>query len=582
MRVALLLAALLAGCMTPAPHFEPDAALTIWPRGVHPWPSGDEWPAGLSGPFELLELERVQVPSHDGTPLDGWIRRPAVPEGVQVPVVLSTSPYFGQLYATPDHPAVPGEGSLPSSRIVAEGFAVAEFSVRGTGNSGGCFSMLGEAERKDAAFLVEWLASQEWSNGRVGMTGGSYDGTTPWQAAVQNPPSLKTIVPVASLTDLYLWHHTVNGAAIAIGPAFQSAYVGITSYLPPLLGAPTAATVDHAPRLPERTCEETRRVVEETWSGTGDDRDGAFWEERRIHDEMANVTAAVWIAHGFYDRRSHRGGSMQEDDAYWSTLTSPKRAILGPWGHEDPAKETWTDDLVAWFDFWLKGEGEPPGVGLVEVQDTDRAWREARAWPPEGTHREVLYADSRALTPAPGVGDATFPAIPSSPEAVLCAGGEAYLSEPLGEPAFLAGEPFAFLRLSTDQPGGLVQVTLFDVPPEGCATATRIAIGAADLRFLSGNYVAEPFPVGEPTSVRIDFHDVAHALAAGHRVALVVNGHDPRDFFPHAPYAPMVTIHADGSEASSHVVLPIAEGTVGGSAPTIPYPPRPFNPIAVT
>ena len=45
----------------------------------------------------------------------------------------------------------------------------------------------------------------EWSNGRVGMTGHSYVGSTPSVAAAQRPTGLKTIVPSAGLASMY--HH---------------------------------------------------------------------------------------------------------------------------------------------------------------------------------------------------------------------------------------------------------------------------------------------------------------------------------------------------------------------------------------
>ena len=44
--------------------------------------------------------------------------------------------------------------------------------------------LMGFAEQEGINAAVEWLATQEWSNGNVGMIGKSYDGSTPWQAAM--------------------------------------------------------------------------------------------------------------------------------------------------------------------------------------------------------------------------------------------------------------------------------------------------------------------------------------------------------------------------------------------------------------
>ncbi len=47
----------------------------------------------------------------------------------------------------------------------------------------------------DAAALIRWIARQPWSDGRVGMYGGSYEGFTQWAAAKQMPKALKAMMP---------------------------------------------------------------------------------------------------------------------------------------------------------------------------------------------------------------------------------------------------------------------------------------------------------------------------------------------------------------------------------------------------
>src|SRR3712207_8365024 len=54
-------------------------------------------------------------------------------------------------------------------------YAAAFISVRGTGNSGGCHNLLGPKEQADISQAITWLGTREWSNGRVGMYGLSYD-----------------------------------------------------------------------------------------------------------------------------------------------------------------------------------------------------------------------------------------------------------------------------------------------------------------------------------------------------------------------------------------------------------------------
>ncbi|HEY3776847.1 MAG TPA: CocE/NonD family hydrolase [Rhizomicrobium sp.] len=52
-----------------------------------------------------------------------------------------------------------------------------------------------EHDGADAAALIDWIAKQPWSDGRVGMFGGSYDGFTQWAAAKHMPKALKAIMP---------------------------------------------------------------------------------------------------------------------------------------------------------------------------------------------------------------------------------------------------------------------------------------------------------------------------------------------------------------------------------------------------
>ena len=52
-----------------------------------------------------------------------------------------------------------------------------------------------EYDGADARAVIDWISRQPWSDGRVGMYGGSYNGFTQWAAAKRLHPALKTIVP---------------------------------------------------------------------------------------------------------------------------------------------------------------------------------------------------------------------------------------------------------------------------------------------------------------------------------------------------------------------------------------------------
>lgn len=576
------------------------------------------------------EIEHVRVPSHDGVELDGWLLRPeGVPASAKLPIVLWSGPYFGQSVPTGDNPAYhdnsdAGE-AVPVNLLLDHGYAVAIFNVRGTGNSGGCFSWFGAAEQKDQAFLVEWLAARPWSNGNVGMMGLSYHGTTPWAAAIHNPPHLKTIVTAGMISDPYLFSHTPQGATstnMGIG-FYNTGFPAQMSFSPPVHGSPEHNTVQHAPVIPERACEDVVEFIAEDVKGAyTDHRSKEFWDERRLIDRFHNVRAAVLLVDGFQDH--YLSGHQIQANEVWNLLPhAPKQMLVGQWGHSFPnhnsyntnwVMEDWNQRLLAWLDYWLKGIGERP-TNLVNYQEgrydgaaTTRTsklpapappWHTAGAWPPPAKN-EVLYLAPGALTGAPGSGLSSFrsysdPRTFSDPEQLLCEAADApegapsalsFITEPVSKPVAIAGNPFAYLQLSSDLPGGIVAVHLFDIGPDfRCASFLTTgadgvrywSAGTADLRFHKGNFTGEPFPTGTPTHVRIDLTDFAERLEPGHRLAVVVSRGDPYDRIG-APYFPNVTVHADGGPSASHLVLPVVSGTLGGHAPELRYPPRPFLP----
>jgi putative CocE/NonD family hydrolase len=75
-------------------------------------------------------------------------------------------------------------------------FVIAD--CRGTGDSEGEFEFFSR-EGQDGYDLIEWIATQPWSNGRIAMRGSSYTGTNQWYIAREQPPHLSCITPSATL-----------------------------------------------------------------------------------------------------------------------------------------------------------------------------------------------------------------------------------------------------------------------------------------------------------------------------------------------------------------------------------------------
>ncbi len=100
--------------------------------------------------------------------------------------------------------------------FVDHGYAVVVQDVRGRYDSEGAFEPLTQ-EPHDGDDTIYWIARQPWSNGKVGMMGGSYVGIVQWKAALLNNPHLKAIFPVVSGYDDYRDRFYSTGGAMKLG-----------------------------------------------------------------------------------------------------------------------------------------------------------------------------------------------------------------------------------------------------------------------------------------------------------------------------------------------------------------------------
>ena len=166
--------------------------------------SGSGYEAAGDAGADGVTCTVVQAPMRDGVNLATEVYLPAG-EG-PFPVILQRTPY---------NRFSPGAGSdcdSETGRYFAErGFATLNQDTRGRYRSEGEFDAMRQ-EARDGYDAVEWAAVQPWSNGRVGMIGGSYVGLTQWQAAIGAPPHLVAIAPHYSSSD-YLQGWTYQGGA---------------------------------------------------------------------------------------------------------------------------------------------------------------------------------------------------------------------------------------------------------------------------------------------------------------------------------------------------------------------------------
>ncbi|WP_156104474.1 CocE/NonD family hydrolase [Chryseobacterium populi] len=99
-----------------------------------------------------------------------------------LPVILTNNIYAGQFDA------------FFGKRAAVYNYVGAVVNTRGKRNSDDENEPF-EHESEDIYDVIDWISKQPWSNGKVGMIGGSYLGFSQWGAVKKLHPALKTIVP---------------------------------------------------------------------------------------------------------------------------------------------------------------------------------------------------------------------------------------------------------------------------------------------------------------------------------------------------------------------------------------------------
>lgn len=147
------------------------------------------WNFGFSQSDNSKEIEITYyqaIPMRDGINLSGTIVKPKNSQE-KLPALFMLTPYIADLNQT------------SADYFAKQGYVVITVDTRGRGNSGGIAQPFTSQDGKDGFDVCKWIIEQPWSNGKIGMYGGSYLGMVQWLILKENPPGLKTIIPTASV-----------------------------------------------------------------------------------------------------------------------------------------------------------------------------------------------------------------------------------------------------------------------------------------------------------------------------------------------------------------------------------------------
>lgn len=562
-----------------------------------PQTTGREY-RNLSEPRHRIHHDlNVHAPMRDGVTLLADVHRPDA-DG-RFPALIAASPYPRQIQ---DLGAPAGFIEAGATDFwVPRGYGHVIANLRGTGGSGGVFGFFDSTERQDMHDLVEWVAAQPWCDGNVGMIGISYFAMTQLEAAVERPPHLKAIFPVAVTADLYeaATHHGLTSAAF-VTPFLSM--LGLTAersdraWRNPLLGAArhllttprihhkfatmngeAAVTMMHALlKLPHDP-----HPWDELWLDVmvkHPTRD-AWWDDRNLLPLLEKVDIPVYLGCDWENAPLHLPSTFTA----WQALTnSPavRMGMLGEYGLTWPW-ESMHIEALAWYDHWLKGrdtgilDGPPVRYYLPGSDD----WKTSQTWPPAGEYLEfALRADGTLdeLEGDPGARDFM----------VLGAGLGRARTSPIDPPPSLSwtGAP---LDTAIDVVGGIELrlvasataadtawiATLQDVAPDGSTEDVTAGWLRASLREVddAASRLGAPVlpcrtavavPIGEDVVYRIPLVPNARRFHGGHRIRLVLTSDDQDPKTPaimNFRHASVGTSSLNTVASSSRLVLPVVD-----------------------
>ncbi len=526
-------------------------------------------------------------------------------EGLKVPVVYESSPYFAgtangssilwnvlqEVGAEPPartfHPQVsfdPNRTRVSNGLVgtwLPRGFGVVHSEAPGTGLSGGSPTVGGAPERLAPKAVIDWLNGRAkgfttfdgvveikatWCTGKVGMIGTSYNGTIPVAAATTGVKGLEAIVPVAPNTSYYHYYRSnglVRHPGGWLGEDIDSLYDFINS------GNPAGR-------------ENSNKLYRDGEFARGQDRVtgdyNAFWAERDLLRYAGNIKCAVLMGHAFNDWNVVPEHSVRISEAIKGKVPLVQYFHQGGHGGDPPL------ELVnRWFSRFLCG---------VEngVENTPKAYIVRERVPGSPAPPPTAYADypnpaASVITFFPVAGgrttgglltkrmpkqgreelvdDVTFDA-PTLAKAADSANRLIYATPELTAPVHVSGTARVTIRLSSSAPAANLSVYLVQLPwTDGqIGTANLITRGWADPQNAGalkkgGDFHSmargTPLKSDEYRTLIFDLQPDDQIIPAGKRIALMILSSD-RDFTLWPKAGTKLTIDLDATQISVPVV----------------------------
>ena len=519
-------------------------------------------------PHRTKVLDPVFIPLSDGVRLAARIWLPEDAEQKPVPAILEYLPYRRQ-DGTADRDA------LTHPYFAGHGYACVRVDMRGSGDSEGV--LRGEylkQEQDDALEIIDWITSQPWCAGSLGMIGISWGGFNGLQVAARRPPALKAIVSICSTDDRYADDiHYMGGCLLNDNAAWNSYMFSINT----------------TPPDPQVLGNKWHDIWTERLKGSGlwledwlehQHRDD-FYKHGSVCENFADIEAAVYAVGGWADGYSNAVFRLL------AGLKSPCKGLVGPWAHKYPHFAEpgpaigFLQECLRWWDHWLKGVDtgimaepqlrcwmEDPVPPRTYYKERPGRWVAEDSWPSPRIGTKTLHLNAGGLAETAGkIAELSIsspfnvglmagqwcphgldPDLPGD-QRQEAGGSLVFDSEPLSADLEILGAPVVELDLACDKANGMVAVCLSEILPDGAAT--RITYGLCNLTHRESHEHPQALVPGKFYRISVQLNEAGHRFAKGNRIRVALSS----CYWPIAWPAPEKTI-LTVKAASSLLALP--------------------------
>ena len=493
----------------------------------------------MSNIRDIQEFEDMEIILSDGCRLSARVWMPIDADESPVPAILEYLPYRKR-------DGTCARDALTHPYFAKRGYACVRVDMRGNGDSHGLMAdEYSDQELGDGVEIINWLASQSWCSGTVGMMGISWGGFNSLQIAARNPSPLKAIITLCSTVDRYADDiHYKGGCLLNENLGWGSTMWAYSSRPPdPVIVGDAWRNIwlerlKAQPFLPAKWLSHQQR--------------DAYWRHGSVCEDYGAITAATLAVGGWGDAYKNAVPQLVEN------LSAPVKGIVGPWVHKYPhfavpePRIGFLQEALRWWDKWLKGietgvDNDPAYSVYLMDGVRPKTWYAERAgrwvneenWPEGPTKQKMFLGTGNRLCEVAG----EITDVVASPQTCGMASGEycaiwlgpempgdqrgddalsvCYDSAPLEQDYDIIGAAQLKLRLKSNTTDAQVAVRLNHVHPDGAST--RISYGVLNLAQSVDHEHPTPLRVDEVSEFSIKLDHIAYRVPKGHKLRLAIS-----------------------------------------------------------